>query len=62
LLELYNAVAITYKQTQQNTEDIKELKAENEKLKAENKEMRKEIDKIKRVVFVKEEKNEVTVL
>ena len=62
LLELYNAVAITYKQTQQNTEDIKELKAENEKLKAENKEIRKEIDKIKRVIFVKEEKNEVVIL
>lgn len=54
LLELYNAVAVTYKQTQQNTEDIQELKEEN-------KELRKEIELLKRAVF-KEEDNDLTLI
>ena len=48
LLELYNAVAINIKQTQQNTEDIKELKEKNA-------ELEKEIELLKREVFKKKD-------
>lgn len=48
LLQLYNMAALTYRQTQQNTEDINILKEEN-------KELRKEVEILKRAVF-KEEK------
>lgn len=54
LLQLYNTVAITKQQTEQNTEDIKLLKEEN-------KEMRKTIEILKRKVF-KEEMEEAIVL
>lgn len=44
LLQLYNMAALTFRQTQKNTEDIEDLKAEN-------KELRKEIEILKRAVF-----------
>lgn len=53
-LQLYNAVAITYKQTQENAEDIKELKEEN-------KELRKQIEILQRAIFKKEEVPEITI-
>ena len=54
LLQLYNTVAITKQQTEQNTEDIKLLKEEN-------KEMKKTIEILKRKVF-KEEMEEAVIL
>lgn len=54
LLQLYNMAALTYRQTQQNTEDINFLKEEN-------KELRRELEILKRAVFKKDEEINITI-
>ena len=60
LLELYNAVAINMKQTQQNTEDIQELQKENEEKTKRIEELEKTVDILKREVFKKQESPEIS--
>ena len=47
LLEMYNAISVTYHQVEKNTEDIENLKKENA-------EMKKTIEILKRKVFQEE--------
>lgn len=54
LLQLYNLAAITYRQTQKNTEDI-------EYLKNENKELKKQIEILTRKVFKEEPQTQITI-
>lgn len=54
LLQLYNMAAVTYRQTQQNSEDIKTLKENNEI-------MKKQIELLARKVFKDEKIPEVTI-
>lgn len=55
LLELYNMAALTYRQTQKNTEDIEELKKTNKKL-------IQEIEFLKKAVFKEQKSTEDTII
>ena len=54
LLQLYNMAAVTYRQTQQNTEDIQKLQKDNAI-------MKKQIEVLARAVFKKEENPEIVI-
>ena len=54
ILQLYNIAAVTYRQTQKNTEDIENIKNENKILK-------KQIEILTREVFKEKEIPEITI-
>ena len=54
LLQLYNMAAVTYRQTQQNTEDIQELQKDNAI-------MKKQIEILTRAIFKEEKTPEITI-